>query len=71
MNYNFKGDCIAKEDLKNHSICIKEEGEIRNIKHFSELETENFVMVCNMDKTKGDNSIISKDDFVRYFKVTL
>ena len=71
MNYSFQGDCIAVEDLKNHSICIKESHRIRNVKHYTELGTETFVMVCNMDKTEGDNSIIRKGEYVRYFKVNL
>lgn len=71
MRYDFKGDCIAIEDLRNYSICIKDDGRIRNIKHYNELETELFVMVCNMDKVDRDNSIIRKGEYVRYFKVNL
>lgn len=71
MNYLFLGDCIATEDLKNHSVCVKESHRIRNIKHYTELESQLLVMVCNMDKDNEDNTIIKKGEYVRYFKVNL
>ncbi|MEQ6355191.1 hypothetical protein ABNX05_11230 [Lysinibacillus sp. M3] len=71
MDMNFQANCIAAENLRNNSICIKDDNMIRNIKHYTELETELFVFVTNTFPLDNDKITINKGEMVRYFKVKL
>ena len=70
MNYNFQTG-TASETLQNHSVCVKDGDIIRNINHYTDIETESFVMVCNAERADIDSKVILKGEMVRYFKLAL
>lgn len=62
--YDYKGDLQASELLKNNSICIIENGKIRNLK-----ENEKSKMLVHVDnwlKEDGENDYIKEGECVRY-----
>lgn len=71
MARNFQTDCVAQENLRNNSVCIKDGNAIRNINNYTELDTEVFVFVSNVFPLDRDMVTINKGEMVRYFKVNL
>lgn len=65
---------IAKEDLTNNTICIKDSDGIRNVKHYSEIDTELFVFISNLEPEHEVDSYkrpLYKGTTVRYQKVRI
>lgn len=69
--YNFYGDCIASENLRNNSICVKEGKLIRNTKRIEDIDKEMLVFVSNVPNVIDDMIIVKKYQPVRYIKLPL
>jgi hypothetical protein len=62
----YMGDLKAAERLKNDSICVIENGQIRNLKEGENTKGVTLVHVNNFPREDKDNEYIEQGEYVRY-----
>lgn len=65
-NTRYMGDLQASEILKNNSVCVLENGKIRNLKNDDKINSVLLVYVYNCHKTGEEVKYIEKNEYVRY-----
>lgn len=66
----YMGDLKAAERLKNDSLCVMENGQIRNIRPDEQLTEDHIIVhVENWHKAEGNNEYIEQGEYARYFTI--
>jgi hypothetical protein len=66
----YNSDLQASEQLRNFTVCIIDNGKIRNLKNQNDIHGT-LVYVSNVSKIEYDQEFINCDEYVRYTHIAI
>ncbi len=66
----YKANLQASEEIRNYTVCVIDNGKIRNMKNYTDLY-DNLVYVNNIMPIGKENDTIKTGEYVRYIYISV